>query len=151
MHYMIKGETDKAIYTVPDPNKINSGNEWENGELNDKAYFVSFQVLPRYRVGISKKGEDNVYIFAGPAFNFLVSNKSSYSQPAYVKTKGPMGDISGTFGIGFESERTFTCEIKLDYNLTGSYDFKYGNEVVTRRYNSISVLAGIELSKLFNK
>ncbi len=151
LHYLLKGESDKVLYTVPDPNNLNSGNEWENGALNDRAYYLSLQILPRYRVGISEKGEDNVYLFAGPAFNFLVSNESSYSQPKYVITKKPFGDIGGAFGIGFESNRTFTCEIKLDYNLTGSYTLKYGNVEVTRRYNSISVLAGIALSEFFKK
>ena len=151
LHYSVKGETDKTIYTVPDPNHLNIGNEWENGMLNDKAYFVSLQMLPRYRVGISEKGEDNVYIFAGPTFNFLVSNKSTYSQPDYIKNKGPLGDIGGAFGIGFESNKTYSFEIKLDYNLTGSYDFKYENDVVTRRYNSISVVTGIAFSELFKK
>jgi len=151
IHYAVKGEKDKAVYTIPAPYNPNQTNDWENGELNDKAYYLSLQILPRYRVGISEKGEDNVYIFAGPAFNFLVSNKSSYSRSDYVKTKGFMGDFGGAIGIGFEVDRIYTCEIKLDYNFTGSYDLKYDNEKIARGYNSFSFLTGIALSEFFRK
>jgi hypothetical protein len=138
LHYTLKGETDKAIYTVPDPNNISNVNEWESGVLKDKAYYLSFQILPRYRVGISEHGEDNVYLFIGPTFNFEMNNTSSYSHPNHVNTKGPMGDIGTAFGIGFEVDKILSCEIKLDYSLTGSYDFIFGKDEVTRRYNSFS-------------
>lgn len=151
LHYMMRGETDKTLYTVPKPNKQGTVNEWETGNLDDKANYISIQILPRYRVGISEKGEDNVYLFAGPTLNIQTSNNSSYSGPAYIDNRGPFGDFGAAFGIGFETDRTFSCEVKLDYSLTGSYDFKYGNEKVTRRYNSFYVLTGIALSEFFRK
>ena len=151
IHYLVKGEKDKGVYTIPGPYYPNQTNDWENGELNDKAYYLSLQILPRYRIGVSEKGEDNVYLFAGPAFNFLLSNKSTYTRPDFIKTKGFMGDFGGAIGIGFEVDRIYSCEIKLDYNFTGSYDLKYDNERIARGYNSFSFLTGVALSELFRK
>ncbi len=151
LHYMVKGEKDNAVYTLPNPFTSYTGDNYENGTLNDKAEYLSLQILPRYRAGISEDGKDNLYLFAGPTFNFLVKNMGVYTEPKYVETRKPFGDIGAAFGIGFEFDKTYTFELKLDYSITGSYDFKYDNDSITRRYNAFSVLGGVALSQLFKK
>jgi Outer membrane protein beta-barrel domain len=150
LHYLVKGETDKAAYTVPHLLSSNFGeNVWETGEISDKAGFVSFQILPRYRAGISKEGEDDVYFFAGPVFNFMVNDDISATQPKYIEKIGFPGDIGIALGLGYEVNRKFMLELKLDYGLTGSYNFVYGNDKVKRSFNTFSVLTGLALSEFF--
>jgi hypothetical protein len=150
LHYLIKGETDIATYRVPRLiSSYNGQNFWEMGTLIDKASFLSLQILPRYRAGISKEEDDNVYFFAGPVFNFVLANNGTYTQPKYVVYKGFLSDIGAAIGLGFEVNRKFMLELKLDYSLTGSYDFIYKNEKIRRSYDAFSVLTGFVLSELF--
>jgi len=150
LHYLVKGEKDKSIYLVPHLISSNYGqNIWETGQISDKASFLSFQVLPRYRAGISKEAEDDIYFFAGPVFNFMLANDINVTQPKYFEKIGFPGDISIALGLGYEINRKFMLELKLDYGLTGSYNFKYGNDRITRSYNTFSVLTGVALSELF--
>lgn len=151
LHYSIKGEKGKVPYILPNAVYNNSTNSFELGYLDDKAGYLSLQILPRYRPGISDDGQDNLYLFAGPTFNFIVNDMSSYSDPKYIERKGFLGDIGAAFGIGFELEKTYTFELKLDYSITGSYSVKFGNDKVTRRYNAFWVLGGVALSELFHK
>jgi hypothetical protein len=150
LHYSVKGETNKVNYIVPHLIGSNFGeNEWETGELLNKAGFLSLQILPRYRAGISEHGEDDVYFFAGPGFNLMVKDYTEITQPDYIeKIKFP-GDISGIIGLGFEVDKTFLLELKLEYGLTGSYYLKYGNDKVRRNFNTFSVLTGLVLSEFF--
>lgn len=151
LHYSIKGEKDETLYTLPGIAYTYPHSNFESGKLNDKASYLSLQILPRYRAGISDDGEDNLYLFAGPTFNFMLTNKSIYTQPKYIEERGFLGDIGAAFGIGFEINRTYTFELKLDYSITGSYDLKYGNDRITRRYNAFWVLGGVALSELFKR
>lgn len=151
LHYSIKGEKDKIPYLLPNAKFNNTTGSYETGFLNDKAGYLSLQILPRYRAGISDDGMDDLYLFAGPTFNFMVNDMSSYSDPKYIERKGFLGDIGAAFGIGFELEKIYTFELKLDYSITGSYSLKYGNDKVTRRYNAFWVLGGVALSELFKK
>lgn len=150
LHYSVKGESGEETYRVP--YLISSGfgqNIWETGELSEKAGFLSLQILPRYRAGISKNNEDNVYLFAGPVFNFMLTNYGIYTQPEYIVRKGFPGDIGGAIGLGYEINSKFLLELKLDYSFTGSYDFTYRNEKITRSFNKFSVLTGFVLSEFF--
>lgn len=150
LHYLIKGEADLSTYRVPRLiSSYNGQNIWEMGTLSDKASFLSLQILPRYRAGISKGGDDDVYFFAGPVFNFMLADKGTYTQPKYVVYKGFLGDIGGAIGLGFEVNRKFMLELKLDYSLTGSYNFIYRNEKIQRSYNTFSVMTGFAVSELF--
>ena len=150
LHFSIKGESDQETYLVPRLISSSLGqNTWETGDLSDKASFLSLQILPRYRAGISKNNEDDVYFFAGPVFNFMLKNYGVYTQPKYFVRKGFPGDIGGAIGLGYEINSKFMLELKLDYSFTGSYNFTYGNEKITRSYNTFSVLTGIALSEFF--
>jgi hypothetical protein len=150
LHYLVKGEKDKVTYLVPHLLSSHFGeNVWETGELLNEASFLSFQILPRYRAGISEHGEDDVYLFAGPVFNIMVKDYTTITQHDYIeKIKFP-GDISGVIGLGYEVNRKFMLELKLDYGLTGTYNLKYGNDKIRRSFNTFSVLTGIALSEFF--
>ena len=150
LHYSVKGESGRVTYQVPHLLSSYFGqNIWETGELSDKASFLSLQILPRYRAGISKNSEDDIYFFTGPVFNFMLTNEGIFTKPQYIVRKEFPGDIGLAIGLGFEVNRKFTLELKLDYSLTGSYDFTYGNQKVSRNYNTFSVLTGFALSEVF--
>jgi len=150
LHYSVKGESGREIYQVPHLISSYLGqNIWETGELYDKASFLSLQILPRYRAGISKNSEDDIYFFTGPVFNFMLTNDGVYTQSQYIVRKDFPGDIGLAIGLGYEVNSKFMLELKLDYSLTGSYDFTYRNQKITRSYNTFSVLTGLALSEFF--
>jgi hypothetical protein len=150
LHYSIKGESGEETYRVPHLISSSFGqNVWETGVLSDKASFLSLQILPRYRAGISENKEDDIYFFAGPVFNFMLTNYGVYTQPEYIVKKKFPGDIGGAVGLGYEINNKFMLELKLDYSFTGSYNFTYGNDEISRSYNTFSVLTGFALSEFF--
>ncbi len=144
LHYFSRGEGESE-YIVP--NLINDNPiEYEKGGLTDKTHYISLQLLPRVRAGVSGK-YDNVYFFAGPTFDFAVSQKGHYDNNNYIEKPG-ICEIGAAMGGGFEVADIITVEVRYFTDITGPYNFKYKNDIVKRRYNSFMVLAAYTF---FNK
>jgi hypothetical protein len=137
LHYISRGEGESE-YIVPNLKNDNPP-EYEKGLLADKSNYLSLQLLPRVRAGVSGI-DDNVYFFAGPTFDFLVSQKSSYTNNNYIE-KPAICEIGAAMGGGFEVADILTIEVRYFIDITGPYNFKYKNDIVKRRYSSFMVLA----------
>jgi Outer membrane protein beta-barrel domain len=150
LHYRVKEEPDTAYYIVPNRHFDYELWQWiwEKGNLHDKAHYLSFQILPRYRVVVTPDKKDNIYIFAGPTFDFLLSDESSYTEPNYISTGGLVRNIGAVLGAGFEWKKWLIAEIRIDHDFTGPYNFKYKNDEIARRYTTLTFLVGISFGKI---
>lgn len=147
LHYTVKAENKTSQYIVPNVVYIPGGNYWERGYLKDKAQYLSFQILPRYRLVVTPDKKDNIFIYAGPSFDILLKDESFYSQPNYIKAGGFIRCIGGVLGFGFEWKKILAFEIRVDHNFKGPYKFVYENDEIARRYTTITFLTGIALNK----
>jgi hypothetical protein len=149
LHYRIKGEPDTAYYIVPNRHFDYELWQWiwETGNLHDKTHFLSLQILPRYRIVVTPDKKDNIYIFAGPTFDFLLSDESFYTEPNYISNGSFIKSFGGVLGAGFEWKKWLNAEIRIDHDFTGPYDFKYNNDIIARRYTTVTFLLGVSLGK----
>lgn len=149
LHYRTKDEPDTAFYIVPhqyyDPRHFVW--RWETGILTDNTQYLSFQILPRFRMVISPDNRDNIFVYGGPNFDFAVKDNSYSTKPKYTNRNYFFSNIGGIFGGGFEWNQLITAEIRIEHDFTGPYDFRYKNDEIARRYTTFTFLLGISIYK----
>lgn len=150
LHYLQKGDA-RVEYFTPDVQIRENGSFDAAGNLDDKAYYLSLQILPRVRIPLSYEG-DNYYFFGGPVFDLKLSDKSEFSNSNFIINQ-KRTDVGIALGGGFELADALGIELKYQYDFTGPYSFIYKGEEIVRRYNCFVISLSYTLvnkTTLFN-
>lgn len=145
LHYFGKGEDTKNDLRLNYVGSIN--NQYANGfvYVNNRMYYLSLQILPRWRFII--RSDDKMYFFGGITLNWSVSNSNTYSQPSLAFDNNKLiPGIKGGYGI--ELWDLFYIELSYTHDFTNAYVLKYREQEATRRHDSFELLAGFSLKKL---
>lgn len=143
VHYIRKGEDDNNRFAFLQ--KGEGVTELQYKHTSNRFQYISFQVLPKWKFLVNT--ENNMYMIGGPRFDLRISNSNSYGADA-VKLDNSGFEFGFTVGIGDEIADLFHFELRYDRNLTNTYSFDKGDEDITRKMNSLSLIVGLSLKKL---
>lgn len=140
LHYISKGENPDESYKVQVPVNPNLGEIYNFKNASDRFTYISLQVLPRYRFGLTQ--EDKLYFLLGPHLDYRISNHYSDNVNEYSFTNSNF-ELGFTGGIGGEVRDLLNFEFRCGYDISGTYKVSYGSTTVTRHDISISFLVGV--------
>jgi hypothetical protein len=146
LHYSIKGERNPNFNTVLIPVTLSNGQYYEYKYLSDRFHYISFQLLPRYRLVITPSGE-NLYVLGGGKIDLLIHNTNSGDNKT-VEINNFKLDFGVTTGLGIELMNFLNFEFRFEHSFRGPYKFSYGDKTVTRTFNSIIFFTGVSFNKL---
>jgi hypothetical protein len=148
LHYVTKGEDPADNFQYPVQIDPNRGEVYNFTNISNRFHYISLQLLPRYRFGLTQ--DDKVYFLLGPHFDYMIGNSYSEDNNEF-KVKNSKLELGVTSGIGGEVRDKINFEFRFEYNLTGTYKLKYGNESVSRHNISLIFMAGVCLKNLSKK
>ena len=144
LHYVRKGEENDNDIEIIYLNK--ESNIASYRRITDRFHYLSFQILPRWKYAVTS--EDKLYIFGGPKFDFRLSNNNSRGNEDLI-LKNSVFESGFTVGLGNEYYELFYLELRFDYSFTNVYKITLGEETVSRKNITFSLITGLSLKKLF--
>jgi len=146
-HYNQKGESTqyspfRILYPISPggiPVKMQS--------VNNAFEYLYFQILPRWKFLSSR--EDYAYLFAGPRFDYRISN-SNTDGPNEITFKNGVIEGGFTTGFGYDIMNLFNSELRYDYSFTNAYSITNGVATINRNFSSFTLLLGISIKELFH-
>lgn len=146
LHFLTKGETDASSTPIAVPVKSNQGEFYDYFRFSRTFSYISFQLLPRYRLIIT--GHDKISVFGGPRIDYLVADSNpEYPDALKINSQFEYGITFGLHGLVID---IVSFEFRYDYNFSSTFKFGYGDETITRKHHSLTFLAGVSLKKLLH-
>jgi hypothetical protein len=145
LHFTAKGEKN-AAYVIITKNTT-QGQIYDFEYLSDRFYYISLHTLPKYRFFHSSRNE-NLYVMAGPKFDFLISNSNSDNYENSLKIKNSNLEVGALIGFGIEVWDIVSFEFRFEHTFTPVYKLSYNNGNITRHHNALVFLTGLNLKKV---
>jgi hypothetical protein len=75
-HFTRKGERNPNHLAIVETINTSQGLMYDYKYLTDRFYYLSLQLLPKYRFVVTPT-KDNIYLISGPKFDLIISNTNS--------------------------------------------------------------------------